>query len=301
MKVKVVTDGTKRNERFEDYCLESQGSLKKMLGKRLKKLGREIVKGNGFLYSKGNFPVLLVAHLDTVHEKKAKEIVYSVDRIYSPQGIGGDDRCGIYMIMEIIKEIPCHVLFCEDEEMGGIGAREFVKTELCKSLVGDLLYAVELDRMNANDAVFYNCDNPEFEKFITETFWKKAYGSYTDIVTVCPALQIAGVNLSCGYYNQHTKKEYVDLTQMETAIAEVKALLHRTTENDLFEFIEEEEDNVYLWGYGGYTIAYRDRENKLKHFSCEAFSFEEAIGKFAIKNSDICVDNAVHYYFVSYE
>jgi putative aminopeptidase FrvX len=67
----------------------------------------------------------------------------------SPYGIGGDDRAGVYMIMQILKAARCHVLFCEDEETGGNGAREFTKS----SIHPEIHYIVELDRRDTNDAV----------------------------------------------------------------------------------------------------------------------------------------------------
>ena len=45
----------------------------------------------------------------------------------SPQGIGGDDRCGVWMILQILRTANCHVLFCEDEEVGCVGAKKFTK------------------------------------------------------------------------------------------------------------------------------------------------------------------------------
>lgn len=59
-------------------------------------------------------------------------------------------------------------------------------------------YIIEFDRANANDAVFYECANDEFEAFITKEFYKTNFGSYSDICEVAPALGCAAVNLSCG-------------------------------------------------------------------------------------------------------
>ena len=69
---------------------------------------------------------------------------------------------------------------------------------------------IELDRKGSNDAVFYDCDNPEFTEWIeTETGYKKALGSFTDISKIMSVTKIAGVNFSCGYYNAHTLDEYI--------------------------------------------------------------------------------------------
>lgn len=135
----------------------SQPVLKSHLESVLQKNGYQTVNKKGFLYAPGTVPVLLVGHLDTVHREKPQIICFSEDRrfVMSPQGIGGDDRCGVFMILQLIQCVNCHVLFCEDEEIGGQGARAFAKNKV-KVKVN---YIVEMDRRGDNDAVFYECDN----------------------------------------------------------------------------------------------------------------------------------------------
>lgn len=82
---------------------------------------------DGYIYAKGDIPIMLVAHMDTVHTKDVKEIYVSdYGNITSPQGIGGDDRCGIYMITQLLHKKP-YVLFTENEEIGCRGAKQFAK------------------------------------------------------------------------------------------------------------------------------------------------------------------------------
>ena len=186
--------------------------------------------------------------MDTVHEETPKEIVYKSGRVSSPQGIGGDDRCGVYMILKLIEQYDCHVLFCEDEEIGGLGSDKFVESEICKNLVGKLNYIIELDRKNNNDAVYYSCSNIKFEEFVEKEFFKYGWGSFSDVSTLMPELEVAGVNLSCGYYNAHTTNEYVVLSQMEKAIEEVGKLIDRTKETDKFEYVKKAYSVRYLYG-----------------------------------------------------
>ena len=109
-----------------------QKELKHSLAKELRKKGYQVSNDKGYLYALGEIPVLLVAHLDTVHQQSPQILCYSPDKKYlmSPYGIGGDDRAGVYMILRIIQAARCHVLFCEDEETGGNGAREFAKSNI---------------------------------------------------------------------------------------------------------------------------------------------------------------------------
>ena len=228
--------------------------LKEYLNVVLKATYKEVTKGDGYVFAQGTFPVLLVAHMDTVH-KEIPKTIYTDNKgiVSSPQGIGGDDRNGVYAVLEIIKTHHCSVLFTEDEEIGGVGANKFIKTKLAKSLKGKFNYIIELDRKGNKDAVFYECDNPDFTAFITKEYFKEAYGSYSDICDLAPFLECAAVNLSTGYYNAHTLQEYVVLSEIDTIIEETKKLLDRTDqEKDKYDFIETvySKNNYFGHGYG---------------------------------------------------
>lgn len=248
---------------FINLCKTSQEDLKRVLETALEALGYEdIYSGDGYLYAKGTLPVLLTAHMDTVHKDLVEDYYEYYDEendqhiISSPQGIGGDDRCGVYMILEIIKTHKCSVLFCEDEEIGCVGSDKFCKSQYIYDLA-DMKYLIELDRKDSNDAVFYDCDNDDFTKFIEDnTGYKKAWGSCSDISNLSPACKIASVNFSCGYYNAHSTSEYVIVEEMINTINVVKKLLY--VECEQFEYIEKKYSyGNYGYGYGyGYNYDY---------------------------------------------
>ena len=239
---------------FIDLCLPTQKELKELLPQKLVDAGyTDVVVGDGFIYAKGEIPVLLTAHMDTVHKQRIVDYYEYVDKngrhiLSSPQGIGGDDRCGIYMILEIIKDHKCSVLFCEDEETGGHGSDKFCKTDFIAELA-ELNYLIELDRANATDAVFYSCDNPEFTKFIEDnTGYKEAWGTFSDISNLAPDCGIAAVNLSCGYYHAHTLAEEVVVEEMLNTIEVVKELL--SVECEQFMYIRKKYASYGGYGYG---------------------------------------------------
>ena len=242
---------------FVQLCLPTQSELKVLLVKELIAAGyTDVIQSDGYIYATGNIPVLLTAHMDTVHHKRVEDFYEYYDEnkkqhiISSPQGIGGDDRCGIYMILQIIKTHKCSVLFCEDEECGGIGSKKFTKTALIKE-IENMKYMIELDRMNGKDAVFYSCDNTDFTKFIeSNTGYKKAWGSFSDISTLMPAAGVAGVNLSCGYYNAHQTSEYVIVEEMLNTINVVKKLLD--VQCDKFKYVARSYGNYSGGYYGSY-------------------------------------------------
>lgn len=303
------------NTKFELICKMTQDRVKKYVEMALKATHEDITVGDGFVFAKGTFPVLLVAHMDTVHDLLPSLIVYDAenDSVSCAEGIGGDDRCGIYMILEIVKRYNCSVLFCEDEETGGVGAKKFTKTDLAKELTFN--YAIELDRRGKNDAVFYDCDNEEFEDFITSDYYKTAYGSFSDISVVAPFLKCAAVNLSCGYYNAHTVSEYVVLSEMERGIKEVCKILARTTEDDKFEYVEAKYSNWYSGSYykGSsyssnyswfdtydednytyyYMIEYTNENGKTDWFETFAVSEAEAVGRFLMWHPNLCYQNII--------
>lgn len=194
-----------------------------------------------WIFVKGNAPVLLVAHLDTVHPRPPRKILQDEEQslLWSPDGIGGDDRCGVYAILTILLDMPKEylpsVLFTTDEETGGWGVQDFMKTYPAPPV--DLRYIIELDRAGENDCVFYSCYNPEFEKYVQKYRFKQAYGSFTDISFLAPKWGIAAVNLSCGYYNPHTLSEYIDMEDLYYTVERVESMIDESFNVPMFKYI----------------------------------------------------------------
>lgn len=184
----------------------------------------EIISTKSYTYAKGEIPILLVAHCDTVHKNKPKTILYDnmKQMMWSPEGIGGDDRCGIIAIYEIIKEYKPYVLFTQDEEIGGLGVKEFCE----KENLDKIKFAIEIDRRGNNQAVFYDCGNEELQEYICNKYnFDLQYGSFTDVCFIGEAFDIGIVNLSAGYYNEHQEIEYIDFKALRNTIRKVKEML----------------------------------------------------------------------------
>lgn len=300
-----------RNKKFISICKKSQSELKEYLFQFMKVNGYQPISGDGYLYAKGtNVPVLLTAHMDTVHDERVQQVIQCNDILSSPQGIGGDDRCGIFMIMRIIAKTDLRpsILFCEDEEIGGVGASKFTRETVSFGL-SSLKFIIELDRANANDAVFYECDNPEFTDWICKNGgFKEAYGSFSDICVLSPASGVASVNLSCGYYKQHTKAEYVNVTEMYDVIHRVIGLLEKAQleETPQFEFIEAD----YGWDYGLFSMGYHKAKSTFYGMEISYFEMEtgkeleewvngrnemECFGTFFTMHPNICYNDILDY------
>lgn len=240
--------------RLETIVRMSQRELKQALVSELSERGYSPVSKNGYLYAEGELPVLLVAHMDTVHKQPVETICLSKDGRFmmSPEGIGGDDRCGVHMILEIIREARCHMLFTEDEEIGCIGARAFAAGKIRPQVN----YIVEVDRRGSNDAVFYLCDNPEFAEFVCSFGFETARGSFSDISVIAPALGVAAVNISAGYYNEHSRHECIDLVAMERNIGLLREMVQSPAER--FEYVERRFaynqmtfEDIQQWDFSG--------------------------------------------------
>lgn len=226
-----------KNFNFEGMKMilqSTQTDLVEYFSEELKKIyGEDNCKfTDDYLFCKGKNKVLLVAHMDTVHDSKPDLILFDSDQgiIWSPQGIGGDDRGGIYSIIYVInkfqkdkKDLPC-VLFTTNEEVGCVGASS--AADELKEEIKDLFFAIELDRKGSKDMVFYGCENPDFESFIKEFGFEKASGSCSDISKICPKWGIAGVNLSHGVYNCHSKQELIYVDEMFDTINKVISILN---------------------------------------------------------------------------
>ena len=198
-------------------------------------------KLRNFLFCEGEEPIMVVAHLDTVFEDFSKSYsAYQTDDLWgmydfyqtatefkeiyhdqveevmwSPDGLGADDRVGVFMILSLIRAgVRPSILFTTDEESGSASGYDFALQYKYKFQNYGINYLMELDRSGVNDCVFYKCDNPDFTKYIEGYGFKTDTGSFTDISVICPIIKTAGVNLSVGYWNEHSKTEMIDLFTM---------------------------------------------------------------------------------------
>jgi hypothetical protein len=235
----------------------SAQKLKQNLRAELVKLGyseKSLHNKSKFLYAEGDAPYMLVAHLDTVHKDLPSIICYSNDGNYmmSPQGIGGDDRCGVYIILELLKKLPYrpYVVFTMDEEVGGLGAMAF-SNYIDQHDMPELKYIVEYDRKGNEDCVFYDCDNKEFVEFVESFGFKEDYGTFTVICDIAPTMGVAAVNLSSGYFSPHTEHEYVSLKDVRNIIDKSYKML--CAECDGFKYVKKE--HSYSHYYVGKKIA----------------------------------------------
>lgn len=251
---------------LEEFIKPTQEELFKKLKDMF--VGKTSSCKNSYVLVHGEALIMLVAHLDTVHKEPVRQICKTSNGtiLMSPQGIGGDDRCGVYALVTVYERsnIKPWLLFTCDEEIGGVGVKQFCikhqKGKLPKEL-DDLKLIVEIDRKGNNDAVYYDCENPEFEDYITSKGFKTDFGSFSDISYVAPELKTAAVNLSSGYYNAHTLHEYIHRKQLNATVRKVVEIVADCAKPDFpkYEYIEAVRSFRGRYGYyGGWNDDFSD-------------------------------------------
>ena len=250
-----------------------QTSLYGFMSKLLLKFYKEeqIYKTDEYLLAVGTTPIMLVAHLDTVFEIPPQQIFYDQKQhiMWSPQGLGADDRAGIFSIIKILQKgyLPT-VCFTTDEEIGGIGS--IVLSQEIKKPFFDVKYIIELDRQGKTDCVFYGCKNEKFQQYIEGFGFTTAIGTFTDISNICPNWGIAGVNLSVGYINEHSTKELLNTADTYLTINKVCKMLDEADKAQSFEYIGSTENP-----YSEAILAYFG--NKKRCTRCQKFFSDDDV------------------------
>lgn len=175
--------------------------------------------------------VLLVAHADTFfdipgisHSLELEEGSYFSGN--SEAGIGADDRAGC-AILWLLRNMGHSLLITDGEEYGAVAAGR-IATEF-PDIYDELnshCYMLEFDRRHGDDYKCYNIPvTSEFVNFIeSETGYHDAgKSSSTDIVKLCR--DICGVNLSVGYYYEHTPDECLVFSEWQHTLEIARKML----------------------------------------------------------------------------
>lgn len=200
---------------------------------------------------------LLNAHMDTM-QNEVDGIFQKFAKIYNNQFlkgygiIGADDKCGIYIILELLKTNEFNFLFTVQEESGCIGSNYFINNKEFSYIP----YGITFDRCGASDILCVQNDygTKKFENVLEKIGkpfgYKPARGVFSDADQISE--QISTCNLSVGYYGHHTKGEFVDIIELENAVNFTQAILDNVEEK--FEAPEK------TYGSGFYRYGYKDFE-----------------------------------------
>ena len=237
-------------EAIKKLCDTDVNTLKKFLVKFLQKKGySRIFNREDYIIAEGDIPICLVAHVDTVFSSY-KNFYFlpdemrwfydsNQDLLWKAYGAGFDDRAGLYALIEIVKAgYRPHIIFTDEEEIGGIGAQSIIAD--FKSPPFFCSFLIQLDRRGGKDAVFYECDNENFTKYITSFDFEKMPGTFSDICFIAPAWKRAAVNLSIGFLDEHTESERLYCYLCDATIEKVKMILEdNKTNSKIYPFIRK--------------------------------------------------------------
>ncbi len=192
-----------------------------------------ITDGDNYLFYPSRSPLCLVAHMDTVRPAKRKVKLEQTGQIITNRNgvLGADDRAGVFAIVQLLlkckdqgRERPS-VLFTNYEEIGGVGVQKFIDDCRVNPFEKTRLL-IELDRRGANDYVYYNGYLPDDVKDYVEAFgFVESSGSYSDIADLTDAFMIPSVNLSVGYYNEHSVRERLHVDELQLTIDRVLRMI----------------------------------------------------------------------------
>jgi len=169
-----------------------------------------------------------VHHLDTINieemmlknsQGELKPSLKAFNDRGLPTGIGGDDKCGVFACLTLLKELPyLKAAFFVAEETGCHGSNA-----ADKNFFENVGYGIQFDAPE-NWMITEKCfgqllfdRGTEFfekvDKVLTEGMnWdQKQYmvHPYTDVYALRTKFDFACINFSIGYYDYHTRDEYV--------------------------------------------------------------------------------------------
>jgi putative aminopeptidase FrvX len=179
------------------------------------------------------FPCV-ISHTDTVHNidtiNISEEMLPNAQREIklsykayndqgNPTGIGGDDKCGVFACLTLLQELPyLKAAFFVSEETGCHGSlkasedffsnvgygiqfdapENWMITEKC---FGQVLFDRETEFFETCDKVLTEGMNQNDMQYMVHP--------YTDVYALRGKFDFSCINISIGYYNYHTKNEYV--------------------------------------------------------------------------------------------
>lgn len=260
-----------KKQEFERLLRMSEPEIIKYLATEMYRIyGKDNVETdfNNYIVAQGTNPICLVAHVDTVGVGLTGELLVwsnNVLRVGGTKGgiLGADDRAGVFGIIDALYmarkfnlEMPS-VIFTNYEESGGVGVKTLIKDNAFD--ISNTTLFIELDRKGSNEYVYYTADIPREVKDYVESFgYVQNEGSYSDIQDLAWEYKIPAVNLSIGYYHQHTPSERLHWDEMKMNINRVFEMLQSPLKT-LYS-LSDADCSYYSWGskYQFLSRDYRD-------------------------------------------
>lgn len=170
-------------------------------------------------------PICMVAHCDTISRPRGVELVIDGVSLKNERGVlGADDRAGVYAILRLLDtsvKRP-YVIFTNYEESGCVGVRELIRQDAFAPYIEEVRLFIEPDRRGDNDYVYYSRILPaDIGAFARKFGYTMAHGSTSDVRHLTEKYKRPHLNLSIGYYDQHTSEEKLRLDEMAASIVRI--------------------------------------------------------------------------------
>ena len=217
LKTKRPTNNLKQNTDFMQWILKRNGIMTYVMDS-MGNITVEVPKPDGT-----RSQMAFTAHTDTMDNKVGdNDLHISEDGVVSVLGggvLGADDGAGIYILLEMILEhVPGRYIFFATEEQGRIGSQVYAMPSHVKAVVS-------FDRKGTDNLITHQmsergCSDEFADALIAQfagcglRYIKDPTGSFTDSYSFFTTVPEC-INLSCGYYNQHTKMESLDSIFLE--------------------------------------------------------------------------------------
>jgi putative aminopeptidase FrvX len=209
--------------------------------------------------NEGEYYPMFIAHTDTVHHKVDKIIVKEENLIRpntfgkkfdevkvkslkaytedgNPTGIGGDDKCGIFICLELLKSLDkVKIGLFVSEETGCHGS-----SKCDENFLQDVGYITQYDapgnhliteicsgvRLFERDSEFFDIVIPIIEESFENEMLVQSH-PYTDISQLKKKIDVCCINMSCGYYNMHSNQEFISIEDVEKSILAGKNMVKK--------------------------------------------------------------------------
>lgn len=221
----------------------------------------------------------IVAHTDTVHDLvknfkifRSDDVLFSIDgNTLERVGIGGDDKVGIFVALEVLRNVDvCKAAFFRDEEVGCKGSGD-----ADMAWFDNVEFALQCDRKGSNDFVDTISGTTMYDKSFSNAIStildkygrQEVDGGLTDVCQLVDnGLKVCAANMSCGYYDPHTDNEYVVISEVMNTLDMVLEMFEALA-GQVWE-VKEDERNIYNsqggfgnkhgWNWGGWGASARD-------------------------------------------
>ena len=176
---------------------------------------------------------IFAAHLDTVCSRDANvpnTLITSGNLVTAENHqLGADDGAGIYLLLELMRnKVPGRFIFTRGEEVGGLGASYLAenfdfspyKRSVCFDRRGTTEVITHQSGERGASDEFGEALAATLNQFQDLLYMTSDAGVFTDNAFW---LQLVpeSVNVACGYFGEHSKNEFLDLTHLEALAAAV--------------------------------------------------------------------------------